>query len=70
MYTDDGWKFRCKTSGTDNKNFRADGDLTILGRWIKGRLENSGALSVGEPVTETVLQNYGRNSFTLFQTKS
>jgi hypothetical protein len=61
VYTDDGWKFKCKVSGENDKNFRSADDLKILGRWIKGRLENSGALKVGELVTPYVLEKYGRD---------
>ena len=68
VITDDGWKFKCKVSGDYNKNFRSEGDLKILGKWLKGRLENAGALSVGEPVTQETLRRYGRNTFTLTKT--
>lgn len=44
VVTDDGWKFKCKISGTNSKNFRSENDLKILGKWIKGRLENEGVL--------------------------
>lgn len=70
VITDDGWKFRCKVSGDYNKNFRSENDLTILGKWIKGRLENSGALRVGELVTDEVLNKYGRSDFELTKTKT
>jgi len=62
VYTDDGFSFQCKTSGDYSKNFRSAKDLKILGKWLKGRLENSGALIAGKPVTEHVLNSYGRNS--------
>jgi len=65
VYTDDGWKFNCKIQGDYGKNFRSEGDLKTLGRWIKGRLERAGCLKVGQPVTEEVLQKYGRNSISL-----
>ena len=68
VITDDGWTFRCKISGDYNKNFRSEGDLKILGKWLKGRLENAGALSVGTPVTADTLRQYGRNSFTFTKT--
>ena len=63
VITDDGWSFQCKVSGTNSKNFRSEKDLKILGKWLKGRLENAGALKVGEPVTKETLEKYGRNSF-------
>ena len=70
VITDDGWSFRCKVSGDYSKNFRSEGDLKILGKWLKGRLENAGVLKVGEPVTNETLQKYGRNTFTLTQTRT
>ena len=68
-YTDDGYKFVLKTSGDYGKNLRSRDDLTVLGRWLKGRMENAGALASGTPVTEEVLQSYGRSSMTLTPTK-
>jgi hypothetical protein len=68
VITDDGWTFRCKVSGDYNKNFRSEGDLKILGKWLKGRLENAGVLAVGTPVTAATLRAYGRDYFTLTKT--
>ncbi|MFA0814744.1 MAG: restriction endonuclease PLD domain-containing protein [Anaerofustis sp.] len=68
VITDDGWKFSCKVSGDFSKNLRSEDDLKILGKWIKGRLENSGALEVGQLVTPETFNKYGRNSFTLTMT--
>lgn len=68
VITDDRWKFRCKVSGTNRKNFRSEGDLKILGKWIKGRLENAGILNAGQLVTKSMLAQYGRNYFTLTKT--
>ncbi len=65
VYTDDGWEFECKISGDYSKNFRSNNDLKTLGKWIKGRLENNGALQVGQLVTEDVLERYGRNTLGL-----
>ena len=70
VYTDDGWKFKCKISGDYSKNFRSADDLKILGRWITGRLENNGALKVGEPVTAETLRRYGRDNFELIATSN
>ncbi|AOY74723.1 restriction endonuclease PLD domain-containing protein [Clostridium formicaceticum] len=69
VITDDGWKFKCKVSGDYSKNFRSENDLKILGKWLKGRLENAGALAVGEPVTQETLRRYGRDTFTLTKTE-
>lgn len=68
VITDDGWKFSCKVSGDYSKNFRSEDDLKILGKWIKGRLENAGVLEVGQPVTVDTFRNYGRDDFTLTKT--
>jgi hypothetical protein len=68
VVTDDGWKFNCKVSGDYSKNFRSEGDLKILGKWLKGRLENAGVLKVGDPVTAQTLREYGRDNFSLKKT--
>ncbi len=68
VVTDDGWQFKCVTNGDYSKNFRSKNDLTILGKWLKGRLENSGALQFGQPVTEEILKKYGRESMSLIST--
>lgn len=65
IVTDDGWEFKCKVSGDYSKNLRSEDDLKILGKWIKGRLENAGVLKPGERVTDDVLSKYGRSSITL-----
>lgn len=67
-YTDDGYRFVLKTSGDYGKNLRSRDDLTVLGRWLKGRMEQAGSLVSGNPVTEEVLRSYGRDSMTLTQT--
>jgi len=69
VLTDDGWKFKCKISGQNSKNFRSADDLKILGRWIKGRMENKGALKVGQPVTGEILKKYGRDNIELTATQ-
>jgi hypothetical protein len=68
VYTDDGYRFVLKTSGDYGKNLRSRDDLTVLGRWLKGRMETAGALVSGIPVTEEVLNNYGRNTMILTRT--
>lgn len=65
VITDDGWQFRCKVSGDFSKNFRSEDDLKILGKWLKGRLENSGVLKPGDKVTDQTLVRYGRNNIQL-----
>ena len=68
VVTDDGWRFSCKVSGDYSKNFRSEDDLKILGKWIKGRLENHGILEVGHLVTPETFERYGRGNFTLTKT--
>lgn len=70
VITDDGWKFKCKVSGTNSKNICSDGDMKILGKWLKGRLENAGVLKPGERVTDSVLEDYGRNFITMTKLKN
>lgn len=70
VITDDGWSFSCKVSGDFSKNLRSDDDLKILGKWLKGRLEHAGALKTGELCTQTTLDQYGRNTFTLAKLKN
>ncbi len=70
VYTDDGWKFRCKVSGQNNKNFRSEDDLQTLGRWIKGRMEGNGVLKVGELVTPSMLTKYGKDKIILTATQN
>ena len=69
VITDDGWRFKCKTSGDFAKNFRSNDDLKILGKWIKGRLENANCLKIGELVSDQVLSSYGRNTIDLVKTE-
>jgi hypothetical protein len=68
VITDDGYKFSCKVSGDNSKNLRSNDDLKILGKWIKGRLESSGALEFGHPVTPETFTKYGRDNLTLTKT--
>ena len=47
VITDDGWKFKMHVSGDYSKNLESDGDLKVLGYWLKGRLVAAGFV---EPV--------------------
>jgi hypothetical protein len=67
-YTDDGNRFLMRTSGDYGKNLRSKDDLTILGRWIKGRMEANSALKSGELLTSASLTLYGRNTISMTQT--
>jgi len=65
VITDDGWSFLCHVTGDGGKNFRSVGNLEILGKWLKGRMEESGCLVPGERVTEKSFLDYGRDSMRL-----
>jgi len=69
VQTHDGFVFRAKTSGDGYKNFRSEGDLKILGYWIKGLLEDAGALSDNpqEPVTRETFSVYGNSILRLYR---
>ena len=68
VITDDAWRFRCKTSGDYAKNFRSEGGLSVLGTWIKGRMEEAGKLRIGEVITPSHLADYGRTYVSLWST--
>lgn len=65
VITDDGHSFQARVSGDNGKNFRSSKELSILGAFLKGRLESYGILTPGEMVTAEHLDRYGRNSVTL-----
>lgn len=69
VYTDDQYKFVLYTGGDDNKNLRSRDDLTTVGRWLKGRLEMSGALESGKIVDDEVFKKYGRSTISLTRTE-
>jgi len=68
VITNDGWAFKCETGGSFNKNFRSHSDLRILGRWIKGAMEVSGALKTGDKITPQVLSAFGHRYVRLSKT--
>lgn len=68
VVTMDGWGFECETQGTNSKNLRSIGSLSILGKWLKGNLEINGCLKTGEMVTKEVLENYGKSHLILRST--
>ena len=60
VVTPDKYYFLCERQGDYSKNFRSSGDLRILGRWIKGEMENAGAIRCGEKVTDDTLRRFGK----------
>ena len=69
VVTNDDYKFCCQRQGDHRKNLRTIGDLRILGKWIKGHMEQSGALRLEERVTEKTLQKFGKTKMVLTPTK-
>ena len=78
IITDDGFMFKAHTTSQNNKQLSAVGSEHILGRWLKGRLENAGLVKhvldtqadkdrVGM-VTKEVLATYGCDSLTFTKT--
>ncbi len=67
--TNDGWKFKCYSGGDNNKNFRSSIDLQILGRWIKGQLEDAGVIKLGDLITADTLQNFGKDTLRMTKTE-
>lgn len=70
VVTDDGYSFNLSRQGDYNKNLRSDSNLKILGRWIKGRMENDGALEIGKPVTKETIERFGKSLMVFEETKS
>jgi hypothetical protein len=68
VITDDGYKFKCVSNGANKKNLRSVGDLQILGRWLKGRMENKNVLEIGDKVTADTFKRYKRNEIQLTKT--
>lgn len=66
-YTDDDYIMPMKTSGDYFKNIRSRGNLSLLGQWIKGKLQKSGALIPLTPVTRDTLDAYGNDTIQLYK---
>ncbi len=70
VVTSDGYEFECSRQGDYSKNLRSEKDLKILGRWIKGQMENCGALEVGTPVTQDTLLRFGKSALRFEKTST
>ena len=66
-YTDDGLTMLMSTQGDYKKNIRSKHSLQLFGLWIKGRLEQSGALKKYDPVTLDTLQEYGNDKLIFYK---
>lgn len=61
VITPDKYSFLCERQGTNDKNLRSKDDLRILGKWIKGEMENKGVIRCGQMVTPSTLLAFGKN---------
>ena len=67
--TSDGVTFEGTTNGQNFKNLRSKGDLKVLGRWLKGLLEEAGCLSDNpqELVTSSTFLEYGNSILRIYE---
>ena len=67
--TSNGWSFEASVQGDYKKNLRSSRDLKILGMWMKGLLEDSGALSQDpyEMVTAETFSAYGNSVMRIYR---
>jgi hypothetical protein len=56
-----------RTSGDYFKNIRSHGNLSILGQWIKGKLQKTNALVPLTPVTQDTLDLYGHDNINFYK---
>jgi hypothetical protein len=61
VITPEKYSFFCERQGTNDKNLRSKDDLRILGKWIKGEMENKGVIRCGQMVTPDTLHDFGKN---------
>lgn len=65
VVTPEHYSFQCERQGDYSKNFRSVKDLRILGKWIKGEMENAGVITCGDLVTKETLMNFGKTKIVL-----
>lgn len=61
VITPNHYAFYCERQGDYSKNLRSSKDLRILGKWIKGEMENKGVIRCGEKVTADTLAAFGKS---------
>ncbi len=66
-YTHDGYIMPMKTSGDNCKNIRSLNKLTILGEWIKDKLQKAGVLAPLTPITSETLGKYGKDTLRFYK---
>lgn len=69
VITDDGFTFECQTQSASNnyKNLRSKHGLSILGKWIKMKLQNADALYPLTPTTSETLERFGKDYIRLYK---
>ena len=65
VMTPEGYMFECERQGDYSKNFRSCHDLRILGKWIKGQMENEGVIQCGQLITQDTLDAFGKSKLVL-----
>ena len=65
VLTPEGYMFECERQGDYSKNFRSCHDLRILGKWIKGQMENEGVIQCGQLVTQDTLDAFRKSKLVL-----
>lgn len=65
VVTPEHYSFQCERQGDNGKNFRSSKDLRILGKWIKGEMENAGVVTCGDLVTKETLIKFGKTKIVL-----
>lgn len=66
-YTSDGYIMPMKTSGANYKNIRSTPKLTVLGEWIKAKLQDAGVLAPLTPITSETLGKFGKDTLRFYK---
>ncbi len=61
VITPSRYAFNCERQGDYSKNLRSSKDLRILGKWIKGEMENKGVIRCGQMVSQDTLNSFGKS---------
>jgi hypothetical protein len=70
VITPNHYMFYCERQGDYSKNLRSSGDLRVLGKWIKGEMENAGVIQCGEMVTQETLNRFGKSKIVFTKSSS
>ena len=67
LITSDGYEIPMATNGDYYKNMRSRQGLQFFGQWLKGKLQERGALVQYQPVTPETFEIYGKSSMRLYK---